>query len=110
MAARECFAGAPGPAYLEIPRDVLDREIELHKAVIPQPGGYLPPDHAPPVLEPNLPHRHRADYQRGRLRAGISATADDKGNEQRQDHRARDLVFVISHGGGGEHLADEQHG
>src|SRR6201993_5306156 len=23
MAARECFAGAPGPSYLEIPRDVL---------------------------------------------------------------------------------------
>ena len=38
MAARECFAGAPGPAYLEIPRDVLDREIEIAKAVIPQSG------------------------------------------------------------------------
>ncbi|MHB1301873.1 MAG: thiamine pyrophosphate-binding protein [Acidiphilium sp.] len=40
MAARECFAGAPGPAYLEIPRDVLDREIDLPRAVIPQPGHY----------------------------------------------------------------------
>jgi acetolactate synthase-1/2/3 large subunit len=40
MAARECFAGAPGPSYLEIPRDILDREIELSKAVIPQPGHY----------------------------------------------------------------------
>jgi len=40
MAARECFAGAPGPAYLEIPRDVLDREIDLNKAVVPQPGKY----------------------------------------------------------------------
>jgi acetolactate synthase-1/2/3 large subunit len=40
MAARECFAGAPGPSYLEIPRDVLDREIESSKAVIPQPGRY----------------------------------------------------------------------
>jgi acetolactate synthase-1/2/3 large subunit len=40
MAARECFAGAPGPAYLEIPRDVLDREIDIAKAVIPQPGHY----------------------------------------------------------------------
>ncbi len=40
MAARECFAGAPGPAYLEIPRDVLDREIDISKAVIPQPGHY----------------------------------------------------------------------
>lgn len=40
MAARECFAGAPGPSYLEIPRDVLDREIPLDKAVLPKAGRY----------------------------------------------------------------------
>src|SRR5262245_41543905 len=40
MAARECFAGAYGPAYLEIPRDILDREIDIAKAVIPRPGRY----------------------------------------------------------------------
>ncbi len=40
MAARECFAGAPGPAYLEIPRDVLDREIDVSKAMVPKPGHY----------------------------------------------------------------------
>lgn len=40
MAAREAFSGAPGPVYLEIPRDVLDREIDLTKAVIPRPGAY----------------------------------------------------------------------
>lgn len=40
MAARECFAGAPGPAYLEIPRDVLDREIEVSRAIIPAAGKY----------------------------------------------------------------------
>ena len=40
MAARESFAGAPGPSYLEIPRDVLDREIDLNKAVIPEAGHY----------------------------------------------------------------------
>ena len=40
MACREAFNGAPGPAYLEIPRDVLDREIDIAKAVIPQPGHY----------------------------------------------------------------------
>ncbi len=40
MAARECFAGAYGPSYLEIPRDVLDREIAADKAVIPQAGRY----------------------------------------------------------------------
>jgi acetolactate synthase-1/2/3 large subunit len=40
MAARECFAGAPGPSYLEIPRDVLDREVAREKATIPQAGHY----------------------------------------------------------------------
>ena len=40
MAARECFAGAYGPAYLEIPRDVLDREVPAEKAVVPKPGHY----------------------------------------------------------------------
>jgi acetolactate synthase-1/2/3 large subunit len=40
MAARECFSGAYGPSYLEIPRDVLDREIPLEKAVLPKPGHY----------------------------------------------------------------------
>ena len=40
MAARESFNGAYGPSYLEIPRDVLDREIAVDKAVIPAPGHY----------------------------------------------------------------------
>lgn len=40
MAARECFAGAYGPSYLEIPRDVLDREVSLEKAVLPKAGHY----------------------------------------------------------------------
>jgi acetolactate synthase-1/2/3 large subunit len=40
MAARECFNGAYGPSYLEIPRDILDREIPIESAVIPRPGSY----------------------------------------------------------------------
>ncbi|MGI9379964.1 MAG: thiamine pyrophosphate-binding protein [Methyloligellaceae bacterium] len=40
MAARECFAGAYGPSYLEIPRDVLDKEIPLETARIPEAGHY----------------------------------------------------------------------
>jgi acetolactate synthase I/II/III large subunit len=40
MAARECFDGAWGPSYLEIPRDILDREIPRGTAVIPEPGRY----------------------------------------------------------------------
>ncbi len=40
MAAREALAGAPGPAYLEIPRDVLDREIPIESARVPAAGRY----------------------------------------------------------------------
>jgi len=40
MAAREAFNGAPGPSYLEIPRDVLDREIDIADARIPAAGAY----------------------------------------------------------------------
>lgn len=40
MAAREAYNGAPGPSYLEIPRDVLDRQIPLSEARIPAPGTY----------------------------------------------------------------------
>lgn len=40
MAARESFSGAYGPSYLEISRDVLDREVHIDKAVIPKPGHY----------------------------------------------------------------------
>ncbi|MFL2551327.1 MAG: thiamine pyrophosphate-binding protein [Arenicellales bacterium] len=40
MAARECFSGAYGPSYLEIPRDILDAEVPVERAVVPQPGSY----------------------------------------------------------------------
>ena len=40
MAARECFNGQYGPSYLEIPRDVLDREVPYAEARIPEPGHY----------------------------------------------------------------------
>ena len=40
MAAREAFTGAPGPVYLEIPRDVLDREIPVETARLPEAGRY----------------------------------------------------------------------
>jgi acetolactate synthase-1/2/3 large subunit len=40
MAFREAMAGAPGPAYLEIGRDILDARVPLEDAVIPQPGHY----------------------------------------------------------------------
>src|SRR3954453_24168476 len=35
MAFRECFHGAPGPSFLEIPRDVLDARVPVEKARIP---------------------------------------------------------------------------
>jgi acetolactate synthase I/II/III large subunit len=40
MAFREALAGAPGPAYLEIGRDILDAHVPLESAVLPQPGHY----------------------------------------------------------------------
>ena len=40
MAARESFNGVYGPSYLEIPRDILDAEVDVSKAVIPAPGHY----------------------------------------------------------------------
>jgi acetolactate synthase-1/2/3 large subunit len=40
MAFRECYAGAPGPSFLEIPRDVLDAEVALADCTIPAPGRY----------------------------------------------------------------------
>ncbi len=40
MAFRECFNGAPGPSFLEIPRDVLDAKVDLAKATIPRTGRY----------------------------------------------------------------------
>jgi acetolactate synthase-1/2/3 large subunit len=40
MAFRECYHGAPGPSFLEIPRDVLDRQVPVGEAVLPSAGRY----------------------------------------------------------------------
>ncbi|MFD9811831.1 thiamine pyrophosphate-binding protein [Streptomyces sp. NPDC059080] len=40
MAFRECYHGAPGPSFLEIPRDVLDAKVERDKARVPAAGRY----------------------------------------------------------------------
>ena len=40
MAFREAFAGAPGPVYLEIGRDILDGKVPLDSAVLPEAGRY----------------------------------------------------------------------
>ncbi len=40
MAFRQCFNGARGPSFLEIPRDILDTEIDESEARVPAPGGY----------------------------------------------------------------------
>jgi acetolactate synthase I/II/III large subunit len=40
MAFRECFNGAPGPSFLEIPRDILDGRARLDSVTVPKPGGY----------------------------------------------------------------------
>ncbi|MGK4907213.1 thiamine pyrophosphate-binding protein [Streptomyces albus] len=40
MAFRECWHGAPGPSFLEIPRDVLDAKVLAEQARVPQAGRY----------------------------------------------------------------------
>jgi len=40
MAFRECYAGAPGPSFLEIPVDVLRDSIDSTQAQVPAPGRY----------------------------------------------------------------------
>ncbi|HWE75702.1 MAG TPA: thiamine pyrophosphate-binding protein [Stellaceae bacterium] len=40
MAFRECYNGAPGPAYLEIPIDVLSGQVDVSQARIPEAGKY----------------------------------------------------------------------
>lgn len=40
MAFRESYRGAPGPSFLEIPRDVLDARVPAETARVPQAGRY----------------------------------------------------------------------
>ncbi len=40
MAFREAYSGAPGPSFLEIPRDVLDAAVPLESATLPAAGKY----------------------------------------------------------------------
>lgn len=40
MAFRECYHGAPGPSFLEIPRDVLDAKVPVDRARVPAAGRY----------------------------------------------------------------------
>jgi acetolactate synthase-1/2/3 large subunit len=40
MAFRECYHGAPGPSYLEIPRDILDAKVDANQVRVPRPGRY----------------------------------------------------------------------
>ena len=40
MAFRECYNGAPGPSFLEIPRDILDNSVPVDQATVPEAGHY----------------------------------------------------------------------
>ncbi len=40
MAFREAYAGAPGPSFLEIGRDILDGHVPVSDAVLPKTGHY----------------------------------------------------------------------
>ncbi len=45
MAFRECYHGAPGPSFLEIPRDILDAKVPVSQARVPQAGHYRASTH-----------------------------------------------------------------
>ncbi|WP_405056896.1 thiamine pyrophosphate-binding protein [Kribbella sp. NBC_01505] len=40
MAFRECYNGALGPSFLEIPRDILDNSVPVDSATVPSAGQY----------------------------------------------------------------------
>ncbi|QBI54216.1 thiamine pyrophosphate-binding protein [Streptomonospora litoralis] len=40
MAFRESLSGAPGPSFLEIPRDILDASVPVESARVPKAGHY----------------------------------------------------------------------
>ncbi|WP_202868796.1 thiamine pyrophosphate-binding protein [Kribbella antibiotica] len=40
MAFRECYNGALGPSFLEIPRDILDNSVPVESATVPSAGHY----------------------------------------------------------------------
>ena len=46
MAFRECYHGAPGPSYLEIPRDILDAKVRVSRRVSRPPATIEPPPSA----------------------------------------------------------------
>ncbi|CDX57455.1 hypothetical protein MPL3365_270058 [Mesorhizobium plurifarium] len=72
------------------------------------PGRQLAQRHPPPVAQPDLAQRQRADNERRRLRAGIAAGAHDQRDEQGQHDRLFQLALVALHGVGRQHLAEEQ--
>src|SRR4029450_4922783 len=49
-----------------------------------------------------------ADDERGGLRARVAARAHDERNEEGEHDGAAQLALEVLHGGGGEHLAEEQ--
>ena len=40
MACREATGEVPGPVYLEVPRDILDKSVEFKSCTIPAAGHY----------------------------------------------------------------------
>src|SRR5271167_2581202 len=66
-------------------------------------------DDAEPVAHDDFAQRHGTDDERCRLRAGVSAAADDQRQEQRQHHGSIEFSFKVTQGGGCEHFTEKQH-
>jgi len=54
------------------------------------------------------PSARGADYERRRLRSGVSAGADDERNEEREHHRLGELVLKVPHRRRCQHLAQKE--
>src|SRR5262249_49776540 len=68
----------------------------------------LAPHDPPPVLQPYLAERERADDECARLRTAVAAARNYERQEERDDGRLFHLALKISHRRGGEHLAEEE--
>ena len=91
MAFRECYHGAPGPSFLEIPRDVLD-------AKVPGRQGAGPGRRPLPGLDPlgRRPRGHREARRPARARREAGDPAGQPGVDDPGHRAAIDLVRTLN--------------
>src|ERR1700686_4028787 len=71
-------------------------------------GQHFTAHDAPPIAHVYFTKCRCADDQRGRLRARVASTGDDKRNKQRENNRLLHLAFEESHGRRSQPFSKEQ--